>query len=421
MTASRKLAGSASISLSSLERLKTIFLENVLPTWARVGFDERCGQFVEYLELDGARQKTTEVRTRTVARQIYVHAHAASIGVAPCHSLAMAELAFANLHRVAWVGGKRSGYARGIDRLSEIVTDPVRDLYDNACVLLALSWLLTATGKDTYRHQIDQTIMAIDRTLENQFGGWAEDSDGTLPRRQNPHMHYLEATLALCENNRTAAHMREEAKAFALLRSHFLVGRNGPLLEYFGPRWEVGDLFGSERLEPGHMCEWVWLTGRHDALTKSRHAETCAALLATALAIGRTRGSLFLIDAVSVSGATISQSRRLWPQVEMLKALMTQHRRLGLEGYLVEAEDVASAILKTYMKDAPTGCWHDCLDLNDMPTARTIPASSLYHLWTAVADLIIDATGSSDRHPVLNQTSQKLVGTRGPDGNLNAR
>ena len=89
----------------SLSLLKSHFLQVILPTWAVVGYDERCGQFVEHLELDGSAQASGEVRTRTVARQIYVHAHAAHLGVAPPASLQMAEAAFANLHRVAWIGG----------------------------------------------------------------------------------------------------------------------------------------------------------------------------------------------------------------------------------------------------------------------------------------------------------------------------
>ncbi|KQW30436.1 N-acylglucosamine 2-epimerase [Rhizobium sp. Root274] len=376
----------------SVQQLKRVFLEEILPTWTKSGFDEPCGQFIEYLELDGSPQKAGEVRTRTVARQIYVHAHAAHLGVALRGSLAMAERAFVNLHRVAWVGGRRGGYARSFNRHTERITDPVRDLYDNACVLLALSWLLTATGKDVYRHQIDQTILAVDRTLKNSFGGWAEDSDGTLPRRQNPHMHYLEATLALCENTRTSKHMRLEGKAFALLRSHFLVAPNGPLHEFFGPQWELADRYGSDRLEPGHMCEWVWLTTRHDSLVRSDNTKTCLDLFSTALAIGRTPGSLFLVDTVSVD-KPISPSRRLWPQVEMLKAFMALHERLGFAGYRTEADDVASAILAAYMTGVPRGCWHDCLDLNEVPTARTIPASSLYHLWTAVADPVASGVG----------------------------
>lgn len=374
----------------TVQQLKRVFLEEILPTWSKSGFDETCGQFVEYLELDGSPQESGEVRTRTVARQIYVHAHAAHLGVTPSPSLAMAERAFANLHRVAWVGGNRGGYARSFNRHTELVTDPVRDLYDNACVLLALSWLLTATGKDVYRHQIDQTILAVDRTLRDPFGGWAEDSDGTLPRRQNPHMHYFEASLALCENHRIPKHIRSEGKAFALLRSHFFVGSNGPLHEFFGPQWELADRYGSDRLEPGHMCEWVWLTTRHDNLAGSDNTKICLDLFYTALEVGRMQGSLFLVNTVSASNA-ISPSRRLWPQVEMLKAFVSLHERLGFPGYRTEADDVASAILAVYMTGVPRGCWHDCLDLNEVPTARTIPASSLYHLWTAIADSVVDS------------------------------
>ncbi|MBW8301690.1 MAG: AGE family epimerase/isomerase [Arenimonas sp.] len=372
----------------SLDQLKALFVGSILPTWGASGFDDGHGQFVEYLELDGRPQQDGIVRTRTIARQIYVHAHASALGVAPPSSLALAERAFDNLHRVAWVGGARSGYARAFDRSTEAVTDPVRDLYDNACVLLALSWLLSATGKEGYRRQIDLTIAAIDRTLKAPFGGWAEDSDGTLPRRQNPHMHYLEATLSLCETSRTPTYRPAETRAFALLQSRFLLGPHDLLHENFGPSWEIADTFGSQMLEPGHMCEWVWLTGRHDALTQTRHDEVRADLLANALRIGRSDGSPFLVDQALASGTPVMPSRRLWPQVEMLKALMTQHRRLDDGSYLAEAETLSSEMLTSYFQDVPTGCWHDRLDINNQPIGGTIPASSLYHLWTAVAELV---------------------------------
>ncbi len=372
----------------SLAQLKTLYLDVILPVWAESGFDRSHGQFVEHLELDGRQQAGSVVRTRTVARQIYVHAHASALGVAPPTSLAIAEQGFHNLHRITWVSGKRSGYARAFDRVTEAVTDPVRDLYDNACVLLALSWLLAATGRQAYRRQIEDTVAAIDLTLKDPFGGWAEDSEGTLPRRQNPHMHYLEATLALCETSRSAVHRPAEMKAFGLLRSHFYVGPHGPLHEQFGPHWEISDRFGSSVLEPGHMCEWVWLTARHDRLTKTRHDELCADLLADALRIGLSEGSPFLVDQVLASGTPITNSKRLWPQVELLKALLSQYRRLGDDGYRKEAESLSSAMLVSYFQDVPPGCWHDRLDLEDQPIGTSIPASSLYHLWTAVADLV---------------------------------
>ena len=372
----------------SLEQLTATFVDTILPTWAISAYDEPRGQFVEYLELDGRPQRDGLVRTRTVARQIYVHAHASVLGVAPAASLDIAETAFANMHLMAWIGGKRSGYARAFDRMTGDLTDPTRDLYDNACVLLALSWLLKATGKNIYRRRIDATIAAIDDTLRDPFGGWAEDSNGTLPRRQNPHMHYLEATLALCENNRTPAHLRTEKTIFSLLRSHFFVGPHGPLHEHFGPRWEIADKFGSATLEPGHMCEWIWLIGRHDALNHSAHAQLSSDLLTSALSMGRASGSPFLFDLASAKGEPLAASKRLWPQVEMLKALLTLAGDLEGKRYQADAETLARQMLATYFQDVPPGCWHDRLDLGDKPIGTNIPASSLYHLWTAVAELL---------------------------------
>lgn len=397
MAASTKMSGTelplhdgGALSVSGLERLQSEFIDIMLPKWAATAFDARQGQFMECLQLDGSADQNQIVRTRTIARLIYVYTHASVLGVAPSGALQMAEQAFANLHRVAWRRGPKSGYVRALNRATERVTDPVCDLYDNACVLLALSWLFTATGKSFYAQQIAATMSAIDQTLKNPCGGWAEDNLGTLPRRQNPHMHYFEAYLALCENHPSAASTQEERGLFHLFQTRFFAGDHGPLHENFGPCWEIDDRYGSGRLEPGHMCEWVWLLRRHAAMTKDKLDEICADLLNTGLTIGRGGGSLFLIDQATTDGIYLSQSRRLWPQVEMLKALLAQHKALSDGQYLQQAEAVASAILTSYFHAAPQGCWYDMLDLQGKPIAKTIPASSLYHLWTAVAELVVE-------------------------------
>ncbi|PPJ49046.1 N-acylglucosamine 2-epimerase [Rhizobium sp. KAs_5_22] len=371
-----------------LQRLKDFFIEEALPKWAVAAYDERHGQFMESLKLDGTPETTGIVRTRTAARLIYVYAHATVLGVAPAGSLQKAERAFANLHRVTWNAGARPGYARAFNRLTDAVTDPERDLYDNACVLLALAWLLKATGRRRYREQIEAAIAAIDQTLGNPGGGWAEDSLGTLPRRQNPHMHYLEASLALCETGGNADCRQMADRLLTLFHARFFDGAAGPLRESFGPLWEVADRYRSDRLEPGHMCEWVWLVRRHAVLTGQKDSPLCAALLATGLAVGRFEGSIFLLDEVLADGTPLSSHRRLWPQVEMLKAFLMQHRALGDEAHRLEAEAVAAALFASYFSEAPAGCWHDALDLEGKPVAKTIPASSLYHLWTAVAELL---------------------------------
>ncbi|MCM2473175.1 N-acylglucosamine 2-epimerase [Rhizobium sp. CG5] len=378
-----------------LDRLTRYFIDEALPKWAMSAYDEQRGHFMEALQLDGSAEATGIVRTRTAARLIYVYAHASALNVAPAGALEKAERAFANLHRVAWISGTRPGYARTFDRFSDEVTDPERDLYDSACVLLALAWLAKATGKPVYRRHIKLLIAAIDQTLGDPFGGWAEDSAGTLPRRQNPHMHFLEASLALCETDSDPQYPPLEAKLFALLGDHFFDARKGLLRELFGPRWELSDRYQSDTLEPGHMCEWVWLVRRHEALTGQGDDTLCAALLSKALALGRLEGSAFLLDGATVGGASTAKHRRLWPQTELLKAFLVQHRAHGKEEDLQQAETVAAALFGSYLKDAPAGCWHDRFDLEGNSVAKTIPASSLYHLWTSVVELLPKAEAPS--------------------------
>lgn len=378
----------------NLKRLTRFFVDEALPVWGRAAFDEGAGHFMEALELDGSPDRQGIVRTRTAARQIYVFAHASVLGVAPERSLEKAEIAFANLHACTWTGSEKPGYARAFDRFTGAVTDPERDLYDHACVLLALAWLWKATGKDTYRALIDSMLDAIDLTLAAPFGGWAEDSAGSLPRRQNPHMHLFEACLTLCEISESNVYLDRTDTLYDLFRSKFFEGEHGPLREFFGFDWEVSDRFGSNRLEPGHMVEWVWLVRRYERLKDRNENRICAALLETALSIGRDRHTPFLVDEASKDGTPLKHSRRLWPQAELLKAYLMQHVALGDPGYHHKAEELAGALLDSYLADAPEGCWRDCFDLEGNATAKSIPASSLYHLWTGVAELLTQARTS---------------------------
>ena len=371
-----------------LERLKRFFIEDALPAWADMAFDAEHGHFVEALQLDGKPEQTGVVRTRTAARQIYVFSHACFLGVAPTGSLEKAETAFSNLHNVTWMGGDSPGYTRAFNRFTDQITDPVRDLYDHACVLLALAWLSKATGKHEYRTYIDATMDAMDRTLCAPNGGWAEDNLGSLPRRQNPHMHVLEACLALWETGGYPRSVEHAENLITLFKERFLVSGMPPLREFFGPAWEVSPDYQSERLEPGHMVEWVWLLRRYAKLTGSNEDLLCEQLLSTALAVSAESGNAFLVDEALLDGTALKQTRRLWPQAELLKAYLERHNATGIPRYLHQAEALEEAMLSSYLADAPEGCWRDCFDLTGRFVAPTIPASSLYHLWTAVAEVL---------------------------------
>ncbi|TGQ01214.1 MULTISPECIES: oligopeptide/dipeptide ABC transporter ATP-binding protein [unclassified Mesorhizobium] len=111
--------------------------------------------------------------------------------------------------------------------------DETRDLYDNACVLLALAALFAATDRIAYRKQIEILLTAIDTTLADPAGGWAEDEHGTLPRRQNPHMHLFEACLVLATKTRDASHRRRTGSIRCSSNS-FTIGARVPCVNSSG-------------------------------------------------------------------------------------------------------------------------------------------------------------------------------------------
>ncbi|WP_137154480.1 AGE family epimerase/isomerase [Rhizobium sp. FKL33] len=372
----------------SLARLRQYFVDKILPEWLEAAFDENAGQFVEGLDLDGAQDRSGVVRIRTAARQIYVYAQAASLGVGPEGGLEKAERAYDHLRRTAWVADGKPGFARSISLTDGTITDPVRDLYDHACVLLAQAWLAEATGKPVYDEAIAETLAAMDVTFKAPAGGWAEDHLGTLPRRQNPHMHYFEAMIALWDTGCDPRHAARAGELFGLFKSRFFDERLGGLREFFGPFWDLSSELGSDRLEPGHMAEWVWLIRRYDELSGDDHSDLAARLLDTALRLGQDPKSGFLIDEVGLDGQPLKTSRRLWAQAERVKA----HLMLGLANpdsdHSALADAAAADLLDAYMAGGPLGFWRDCYDLDGQMIAKSAPGSSLYHVWSAVAELI---------------------------------
>jgi mannose-6-phosphate isomerase len=271
--------------------------------------------------------------------------------------------------------------------LAGVVVDPAVDLYDHACVLLGLAWLLKATGDRRYRDWIDETLAAQDDTLAASHGGWAEDDRGTLPRRQNPHMHQFEAMLALYEVTGEPRFLESARTLLQLFERAFFDPETGSLREYFGADWLPGAEWQSDdRLEPGHHCEWVWLLRRYQRLEPAADVDSaCAALLARAVAIGAIPPFGFLALEVDGRGVSRQPTQRLWAQAEYMKALI-------VEGQLAEAEAVFAKVKRAYLDTALAGTWIDALTLTNDPAATHIPASSLYHLLTAAPEIRLHDT-----------------------------
>lgn len=369
-----------------LERYSDWLLRDALPFWlARTADDS--GLFYEGLDLTGIPQPERELRLRTGMRQVYVFAHAGYLElVDPATAIALAETMAHRLRGMAWEAGGAPGWAARFQRSGEI-TDGRRDLYDHAFVLMALAHLRLATGNGLYEQWIDETLAVVDDVLAASHGGWAENDRHELPRRQNPHMHMFEACLGLFETTGAKAHLQRAESILDLLADHFIDPETGLLTEYFGPAWERSPAIGSDRLEPGHMMEWVWLLRRY---RRSGHREIdgiCSTFFAGALRVGETADG-FLVDEADAAGKPLIDRRRLWPQTEYLKALMVQSVATGDESLLDSAGALFDRIEATYLSGVPRGTWCDQFDLDGRPTAPDIPASILYHAFAPVVEVL---------------------------------
>jgi mannose/cellobiose epimerase-like protein (N-acyl-D-glucosamine 2-epimerase family) len=381
-----------------LERYFTWMRDESLAFWLKCGADPMSGFFWERLNFDGTPVATAELRIRTQARQIYVFAHAAYIGLAPRGpSLALSGRALARLLRSAWAPDGRPGWVHRLSSDGQVV-DNRRDLYDHAFILHALGWFVRATGDDTFQRWIEETVGFMDAALAAPGGGWAESDRHELPRRQNPHMHAFEAFLALYEATSAPIYLARAGELFGLFRTRFFHDNDGLLREFYGPNWEIDEAYHSDQLDPGHMLEWVWLLRRYARASGRPVGELCTALFDSARKLGLEQSSGFIADMVDATGCRLIDSRRLWPQTEYLKALLVEYEARDSEALRQDADGLADRLLSNYLTGCAAGTWRDQFTLDGRCTTDAVPASTLYHLFAAAVEITrVKGVSRSDR------------------------
>jgi mannose/cellobiose epimerase-like protein (N-acyl-D-glucosamine 2-epimerase family) len=362
--------------------LKTWMIEDVLPLWATHARVPGSGAVYECLHLDGSPDRNAVVRTRVPARQIYVYAHAAVLGWYDDGGIVALEI-FDWLMKTAWAPDMRPGFVHHV-RLDGQVVDARRDTYDHAFMLLAFGWLARATGEKRVFDALDATERFLASTLTNPDGSVREDDLDTLPRRQNPHMHLFEARMNLHMALGQAEALTKANRLLDVIERYFIDVGTGLLGEWFTADLALVDGSIGQVTEPGHMAEWTWLLRMHERLTGRPSGELADRMLHQALKT-RDPATGFLIDEADRAGNAVKTTRRLWPQTELAKALLGQ-AETGRVGAADQAITALTALKRYYLDQAPRGCWLDQFDEQGTMVAKRIPASSLYHIFVAVAE-----------------------------------
>ena len=356
---------------AGLAELRAWLVQAALPLWLAHGIDHQRGGYFEALDLQTHRCAAPFRRLRVVARQIVVFSQAHALGVPGADQAARLGLHFLDTHAAHEDGG----YAWRFD-LSHRVIDPTRDLYDHAFVLLALASAAKLAGVEEMRARALALIAWLDARFTHPAGGYLESLPPALPRRQNPHMHLLEALLAAGKAFGNEIFLERAQSLVTLLTARLFDAQTGALPEYFDDTlWPVRD-GGAFLVEPGHHCEWVWLLNQATALHILVQPDIPDRLMAFVdrYAINSETGGLF--DELGSDGTVRAAASRLWPQTERLRAEFL--RADATDARKLQAVRALAAHLR------PDGLWHE-RRLADGSFADTpAPASSLYHLTGAI-------------------------------------
>ena len=349
-------------------KVSSWLFDHALPLWGEGGVDAQ-GRFFEQMDFNGRPVTGARRRTRVQARQIYVFCAAAALGWERGRAVAQGGLdgmiATCRREDGLWVAATDDAGA---------VLDETPDLYDMAFVLFSLAAAHRVLGDPRARPLALETLAKIEEMMAASHGGWQEALPPRLPRRQNPHMHLLEAMLAWQATAPDPAFEVAARVSLDLCRTRFLI--DGAVHEYFTQDWALDPGTG-HILEPGHFEEWAWLLSQAKVAGLDT-AEAAEGLHRRAVAQGIKGG--FMIREMDASSAPIDAGRRLWCQTEAIRSALLFDD--------AGAVDLIDATFDTHLATTVPGLWVDSYDADGLSRDEFVPASSLYHLMTAFTEIL---------------------------------
>lgn len=355
-----------------------------LPLWGTAGVDD-SGSFHERLGFDGRPDLEAPRRMRVQARQVYVFSEAALRGWWP-GARAVAEAGYEALLRDCWARDGRPGFLHTLapDRAP---LDRKRDTYDHAFGLFALAWYYKLTGAPRALALAHEILDLLETDLADRSnGGFMESLPPALPRRSDPHMHLLEATLEWSEATGQARFLALAERMAALFQARFFDRETGTLREFFSADLGPAEGAAGQVVAPGHHFEWSWLLAWAARLGACEPMVEGRALYDFALRHGLD-GQGFAIDECDRSGRQVRLSRRAWPQTELIKAYLNAARQ-GDAGAAEAAADLTLKFLGTYLATDRPGLWMDQFDAQGVGMTPAAPASTLYHVAVAFRELL---------------------------------
>lgn len=271
--------------------------------------------------------------------------------------------------------------------------DETCDLYALSFVIFSFSHYFRASGDGRAKGHALSVLKLIDEKFRlPPLPGLAEGIGQDFVsldnvRRQNPHMHLLEACLFAYATWKDECFAKMADEMVALFYKYFYDVRRDALIEFFNndlsrPHEEKG-----RYLEPGHYFEWVWLLKKHAQMKQdtSMHDHTTRKLLDFANRFGwdSLYGGIF--DSVAEDGRVMTDTKRIWPFCEALKANVLMLELVGDRQMLKDRVANMVHVFKTkYMQER--GFWTEWLHRDLSEAADYMPGTTPYHVYFGITE-----------------------------------
>jgi len=361
------------------------FTDKTLPFLSEHGWDKKYGGLFETLDSQGKNGPENFRRVMLHGRQLFVFSRWSALTGDKTFER-MANKIFAYLTTNFWDVDHEGWYSRVT--VDGKPLDLTKDLYAHAFVLFGLVHYAEYIGKRDAEPWIRKTIRVLQEHFLRSDGSYKEKMnrcflDKTVNQRsQNPHMHLLEAALALSKCYEGNQYISLVKSLLTLFCETFLDKKKLIIREYlnrnFNPNKEIGHI-----IEPGHHYEWAWLLNwTAETLDQPEFKGLGARILSQSLEFGWDTEFEGVFDQINAKDVTIlKSSKRLWPILELIKALCVYPSELNL----IYLRNCLETVLEHYLKE--TGTWVEHYTQNWKVLSDKMPVSSAYHLGMACLEL----------------------------------
>jgi len=370
------------------QRIEDYLFRGLLPLWAEQGWDHARGGFHERLEADHSPSPLDYRRLTVVGRQLYVFSEAARSTPEPAFAN-LAHSAYDYLVKHFW-DDRFGGWIFKVN-LAGMPRDTTKDLYGHAFAMFGLAHYYRAFREREALAIAHETNLLLKRHLSLPSGWFASAADqdwsvGDRKLNQNPHMHLLEAYVALFAASQEPA-FKEDANAVVdLFHRHLFDAQGGTLGEFFDekglPQRETG-----RRVEPGHHFEWFWILREGSNLWSDARTPPAAERLfewAERNGVDPEAGGVF--DVLDREGRVIKDSKRIWPQAERIKAHASRARVGAAKGERTSLVPLVQFLFDKYL--LADGGWRESLERKLEPVATALPGTTPYHIFLALSEAL---------------------------------